>query len=132
MSSMKQRDAASIKYVQQRFKQQENEDLYIFNEDKPYLIEVKQSPEPTRKNYFKFKKNTQIINTESEYMPSGVESDMSLKMLHIEGAERTISSDSPFKKNDDIEAEINELKKIKTRMQNETKDQKWEKIPKIF
>ena len=57
-------------------------------------------------------------------MPSGgIDSDISqIKMLHIEGAERTISSDSPYKKNDDIEGEINELKQIKAKLKNDLKD----------
>jgi hypothetical protein len=53
-------------------------------------------------------------------------------MLHIEGADRTISSDSPYKRNDDIEGEINELKQIKAKLQDNLKDQRWDKIPKIF
>jgi hypothetical protein len=65
-------------------------------------------------------------------MPSVADSDKSVKMVHIEGANRTISTDSPYKKLDDIEGEINELKSIKTKLQNDMKDQKWEKIPKIF
>ena len=37
-------------------------------------------------------------------------------MNYIEGANKTISEDSPYKKNDDIEGEINELKQIKTKL----------------
>ena len=55
-------------------------------------------------------------------------------MLQIEGSERTMSqnSDSPYKEIRDIESELNQLKMIKTKLQNDLNDKKWDKMPKIF
>lgn len=40
-------------------------------------------------------------------MPTDMDSDHSIKMIKIDGAEKTIGRDIPYKKVDDIEGEIN-------------------------
>lgn len=68
-------------------------------------------------------------------MPTKGYDDKNVKAIHIEGAKKTLSenSPSPYKMiTENIEDEIVELKSIKSKLQKEMKDQKWDKIPKIF
>ena len=69
-------------------------------------------------------------------MPSKDDDSNVKTRIPISGAKKTLSenSHSPYKniEIESIEDEINELKSIKTRLQQDMRDQKWEKIPKIF
>ena len=76
-----------------------------------------------------------MIDKDTSYMPTG-EDDKNVKMIPISGAKKALSEhpNTPLKnaRVDSIEDEINELKSIKTLLQKDLKESKWEKIPKIF